>query len=274
MSGTARPARGVTGYTSFTSSTDAACRPSRAEFKAMLRGLARTLAWIAANPPEALAATRRRLFPGYAAAAAGALPGALQVDRALDAGPLLSRGSLHPAGDGDVQRRRHHPQAGFATTADNAIVAEALAERYPRGCLATSASIAASSRAGKWRGTPWPISTMRAAVIRRRPAVQQFGRCTTCWMPWITAGRSGISASATRPFSRSRRAPHVRPAPCSEGQRQRRDRRLALDDDVRRRRCGARAQSGSSPAASRGGERAMSGSAAPCADVAHAAPPG
>ena len=48
--------RGPTAYTTFTT-TVAKLHARRTEFKAMLRGLAKTLAWVADNPAEALAET-------------------------------------------------------------------------------------------------------------------------------------------------------------------------------------------------------------------------
>ncbi len=59
--------RGPTGYTTFTSSTERMAA-RRAEFQAMLRGLARTLAWVAASPAEALAECIAPYFPDLAPA--------------------------------------------------------------------------------------------------------------------------------------------------------------------------------------------------------------
>ena len=102
--------RGVTGYTTFTTHHGAAAgeadgiqgdaaRPGADAFLGggeLARGAGRM---------------HRGLLPGHAAADARALLRTLQVGRPLDRRPLLSGGSLHPAGDGDVHRRRHHPEA-------------------------------------------------------------------------------------------------------------------------------------------------------------------
>jgi len=117
--------RGPTAYTTFTTTTER-LQARRAEFKAMLRGLARTLAWVAENPPEALAETVAPFFPD--------LPQPLLV-RALaryKEQALWTRDPVYPEEAftrletamltaGAITRR-----PGFAATADNAIVAEAL----------------------------------------------------------------------------------------------------------------------------------------------------
>ena len=118
--------RGVTGYTTFTTTT-ALLQTKRAAFKAMLRGLARTLAWVAANPPEALAACIGPYFPDMPQ-------------------PLLARCLARYKSVGLWTTDPYYPEEaftrletamfsagaitrkpGFAMTADNTIVAEALA---------------------------------------------------------------------------------------------------------------------------------------------------
>lgn len=117
--------RGPTAYTTFTTTTEN-LQSRRTEFKAMLRGLAKTLAWVAANPPEALAETVAPYFPD--------LPQ-----------PLLAAVCARYKGQGLWTRDPFYPEEaftrletamftagaitrkpGFAATADNAIVAEAL----------------------------------------------------------------------------------------------------------------------------------------------------
>lgn len=117
--------RGPTAYTTFTT-TVANLEARRAEFKAMLRGLAKTLAWVAANPPEALAETVAPFFPD--------LPRPLlaQVFARYKGQGLWTKDPFYPEEAftrletamftaGAITRK-----PGFAATADNAIVAEAL----------------------------------------------------------------------------------------------------------------------------------------------------
>ncbi|WP_149538778.1 ABC transporter substrate-binding protein [Siccirubricoccus phaeus] len=121
----AAASRGVTGYTTFTTTT-ALLRSKRAEFKAMIRGLARTLAWVAANPPEALAACIAGYFPD--------LPQPL-LARCLARYKALGTWTQDPFYPEDAFTRLEHAmftagaitrKPGFARTADNQIVAEAL----------------------------------------------------------------------------------------------------------------------------------------------------
>lgn len=120
--------RGPTAYTTYTTTTER-LQARRTEFKAMLRGLARTLAWVAASPPAALAETVAPYFPD--------LPQ-----------PLLTAAFTRYKGQGMWTKDPFYPEEaftrletamftagaitrkpGFAATADNAIVAEALGER-------------------------------------------------------------------------------------------------------------------------------------------------
>jgi len=121
-------ARGVTGYTSFTSSTER-MQSRRAEFRAMIRGLARTLAWVAANPPEALAATIAAYFPELPQARLARCLARYQSIGLWTRDPYypeeaFTRLETAMLSAGAITRR-----PGFAATADNAIVAEALAGR-------------------------------------------------------------------------------------------------------------------------------------------------
>ncbi|MDB5371711.1 MAG: nitrate/sulfonate/bicarbonate transporter substrate-binding protein [Belnapia sp.] len=118
--------RGVTGYTSFTSSTER-MQSRRAEFQAMLRGLARTLAWVAASPPEAIAATIAAYFPDMPPARLARCLGRYQSIGLWTADPFypeeaFTRLETAMLSAGAITRR-----PGFAATADNGIVAEALA---------------------------------------------------------------------------------------------------------------------------------------------------
>ncbi len=117
--------RGPTAYTTFYSTVERMAA-RRAEFHAMLRGLARSLAWVAANPPEALAETVAPYFPDLAPAL---LTAALARYKAMG---LWTQDPFYPEeaftrletamhSAGAIRRR-----PGFAATADNAIVAEAL----------------------------------------------------------------------------------------------------------------------------------------------------
>jgi NitT/TauT family transport system substrate-binding protein len=118
--------RGPTAYTTFYSTVER-MRTRRAEFRAMVRGLARTLGWVAASPAEALAETVAPYFPDLAPEL---LTTALARYKAIglwtpdpfypeEAFARLET-AMHSAG---AIRRR----PGFDATADNAIVAEALA---------------------------------------------------------------------------------------------------------------------------------------------------
>jgi NitT/TauT family transport system substrate-binding protein len=117
--------RGPTAYTTFTT-TVANLQSRRGEFKAMLRGLAKTLAWVAGSSPEALAETVAPFFPD--------LPPALlaQVFARYKGQGLWTSDPFYPEAAftrletamftaGAITRK-----PGFAATADNAIVAEAL----------------------------------------------------------------------------------------------------------------------------------------------------
>lgn len=121
----AAASRGVTGYTSFTSSTGRMAA-RRAEFEAMLRGLARTLAWFAATPPEAIASLLGDFFPDLAPAL---LARCIARYRALG---LWTETPHYPEeafirletamlSAGAITRR-----PGFAATADNSLLAAAL----------------------------------------------------------------------------------------------------------------------------------------------------
>ena len=119
--------RGPTAYTTFTT-TVANLQSRRTEFKAMLRGLAKTLAWVAENPPAALAETVAPYFPDLP------VPLLTQVFTRYKAQGLWTKDPSYPEEAftrletamftaGAITRK-----PGFAATADNAIVAEALSE--------------------------------------------------------------------------------------------------------------------------------------------------
>jgi NitT/TauT family transport system substrate-binding protein len=118
--------RGATGYTTFTTTTGL-LQSKRSEFKAMLRGLARTLAWVASNPPEALAVCIADFFPD--------MPQPL-LARCLARYKAVGLWTMDPFYPEEAFTRLETAmftaggitrRPGFARTADNTIVAEALA---------------------------------------------------------------------------------------------------------------------------------------------------
>ncbi|MFC7473599.1 ABC transporter substrate-binding protein [Dankookia sp. GCM10030260] len=118
--------RGVTGYTTFTTTT-ALLQSKRTEFKAMLRGLARTLAWVAANPPEALAACIAEFFPDMPQPLLARCLARYEAVGLWTADPFypeeaFTRLEMAMFTAGAITRK-----PGFGMTADNGIVAEALA---------------------------------------------------------------------------------------------------------------------------------------------------
>lgn len=119
--------RGPTAYTTFTTTTER-LQARRAEFKAMLRGLARTLAWVEASAPEALAEAVAPCFPDLPLPLLTAALARYKAQRLWTTDPfypeeafLRLETAMHSAGA--ITRR-----PGFAATADNGIVAEALSE--------------------------------------------------------------------------------------------------------------------------------------------------
>jgi NitT/TauT family transport system substrate-binding protein len=120
-------ARGPTGYTTFISTTER-LQARRAEFKAMLRGLAKTLAWVAATPPAALAEAIAPFFPEMPQPLLAACLARYTSVGLWTADPFypeeaFTRLETAMLSAGAIRRR-----PGFAATADNAVVAEALAE--------------------------------------------------------------------------------------------------------------------------------------------------
>jgi NitT/TauT family transport system substrate-binding protein len=118
--------RGSTAYTTFVATADR-LRSRRAEFRAMLRGLTRTLAWVAASPAEALAETVAPSFPDLSTALLARCLARYKALGIWTADPFYPEEAfarletaMHSAG---AIRRR----PGFAATADKPIVAEALA---------------------------------------------------------------------------------------------------------------------------------------------------
>ena len=78
---------------------------------------------------------------------------------------------------------------------------------YLRVTSSTSASSASSSASTQACGMP---RTMKTSRLRRSADGQrssQAGGWKTCCTPWITAGRSGLSATLTMPFRRRRSPP-------------------------------------------------------------------
>ncbi|HYZ31585.1 MAG TPA: ABC transporter substrate-binding protein [Crenalkalicoccus sp.] len=117
--------RGPTAYTTFVATTGQLAR-QREALRALLRGMARTLAWVAASPPEALADCVAGFFPGLDRALLVRSLARYQAIRLWTAMPhypeeafLRLEAAMYSAG---AIRRR----PGFAATADAAIVEEAL----------------------------------------------------------------------------------------------------------------------------------------------------
>lgn len=118
--------RGPTGYTSFTSSTER-MQSRRAEFQAMLRGLARTLAWFAATPPEAIATLLAGYYPDLPPARLARCIArykalGLWTETPFYPEEAFTRLETAMLSAGAITRR-----PGFAATADNALLAEAMA---------------------------------------------------------------------------------------------------------------------------------------------------
>jgi NitT/TauT family transport system substrate-binding protein len=118
--------RGPTAYTTFYTTAER-LQARREAFRAMLRGLARTLAWVAASPPEALAETIAPYFPDLPPPTLARCLARYRAIGLWTADPFYPEEAfirletaMHSAG-----AIRRCP--GFAATADNAIVAEALA---------------------------------------------------------------------------------------------------------------------------------------------------
>jgi NitT/TauT family transport system substrate-binding protein len=120
--------RGVTGYTTFTTTT-ALLQAKRTEFKAMLRGLARTLAWVAANPPEALAGCVAEFFPDMPQSTLARCVTRYKAVGLWTADPFYPEEAFTRLETAMFTAGAITRKPGFAMTADNAIVAEALVER-------------------------------------------------------------------------------------------------------------------------------------------------
>ena len=118
--------RGPTGYTTFTTTTEL-LQKKRPEFKAMIRGLAKTLAWVRESTPEALAECVGPYFsdiPQERLARCFARYKRIGIWTADPYYPEEAFTRLETAmfTAGAITRK-----PGFAQTADNAIVKEALA---------------------------------------------------------------------------------------------------------------------------------------------------
>lgn len=118
--------RGPTAYTTFITTVEQ-LQDRRPELKAMLRGLAKTLAWVAASDTDALAETVAPFFPDLPPPLLAAALARYKAQGLWTQDPfyppeafLRLETAMHSAGA--IARR-----PGFAATADNAIVTEALA---------------------------------------------------------------------------------------------------------------------------------------------------
>ncbi len=143
--------RGVTGYTSFTSSTGR-MQARRAEFQAMLRGLAKTLTWFAATAPEAIAATIAGYFPDMPPARLARCIARYQALGLWTQDPYypeeaFTRLETAMASAGAITRK-----PGFAATADNTIVAEALGDQAPSSAATNAAGSATTAEVATTRG--------------------------------------------------------------------------------------------------------------------------
>jgi NitT/TauT family transport system substrate-binding protein len=118
--------RGVTGYTTFTTTT-ALLQAKRTEFKAMLRGLARTLAWVAASLPEALADCIADFFPDMPRATLARCLARYKSVGLWTADPFYPEEAFMRLETAMLTASAITRRPGFGMTADNAIVAEALA---------------------------------------------------------------------------------------------------------------------------------------------------
>lgn len=119
--------RGPTAYTTFYTTTER-LRARRAEFKAMLRGLAKTLGWVAANPPEALAEAIASFFPDMPQALLAKCLGRYKAIGLWTADPFYPEDAFLRLEAAMFSAGAIRRKPGFAATADNAIVTEALAE--------------------------------------------------------------------------------------------------------------------------------------------------
>ena len=120
--------RGVTGYTTFTTTTTL-LQAKRVEFKAMLRGLARTLAWVAANSPEALADCIAGYFPDMPQPLLARCLARYKSVGLWTADPFYPEEAFTRLEKAMFTAGAITRKPGFAMTSDNAIVAEALAGR-------------------------------------------------------------------------------------------------------------------------------------------------
>lgn len=120
--------RGLTGYTTFTSTVDL-LREKRAAFRAMIRGLARTLAWVAESSPEALAACIGGYFPDLPPPLLARCVARYKAVGLWTADPFYPEEAFARLETAMVSAGAITRKPGFAATADNTIVAEALAER-------------------------------------------------------------------------------------------------------------------------------------------------
>ena len=118
--------RGPTAYTTFYTTVEN-LRSRREEFKAMLRGLAATLAWVQASPADDLADCVAPFFPDLSLALLRAALGRYKRQGMWTPDPFYPEEAFlrleHAMFTAGAITRR----PGFAATADNSIVAEALA---------------------------------------------------------------------------------------------------------------------------------------------------
>ncbi len=117
--------RGPTAYTTYYTTVQN-LQSKRAEFKAMLRGLAKTLAWVAASPSDALADCVAPYFPDLPLPLLKAALARYKAQGMWTPDPFYPEEAFlrleHAMFTGGAITRK----PGFSATVDNAIVAEAL----------------------------------------------------------------------------------------------------------------------------------------------------
>lgn len=118
-------ARGATAYTTFYTTAANLVR-LRAPFKAMLRGLAKTLAWVQAEPSDALAECVAGYFPELEPALLRAALARYKRQGMWTADPFYPEAAFLRLEHAMLTAGAITRKPGFSATADNGIVAEAL----------------------------------------------------------------------------------------------------------------------------------------------------
>ena len=129
-------------------------------------------------------------------------------------GRLLARFARRWPGDsannktiGGGIRRYHFEKCLLAARSAAIHVGVPLDELRLGDTSSTSASIARCQRLDPALRQTRPMNTSRLRRSSEGRGSSQAGGWKTCCTPWITAGRSGLSATLTMPFSRRRSLP-------------------------------------------------------------------